>query len=251
MRVADLFLAAALVAATAGIGSAQPVATAYTPLEIAVACAPPPTLEVPSTRFRIVGTQDVVPRTTYGTRDLLVINGGTNAGVQLGQEFFIRRANRFGMSYGAPAAHGARTLGWLHVVAVNDTTAVASLDHVCAAIARDDYLEPFVAPAVPDGADRDEATGEPDFNDMGRILVGSENRSAMGAGDFALIDRGSEQGVKPGARFALYRDVRVAGMPLATVGEIVVISTSPKAALTRITRARDAVVPGDYVAPRK
>jgi hypothetical protein len=219
-------------------------------MELAVACAPPPTLDVPTAQFHIIGTQDVVPRSEFANRDQLVIDGGTNAGVQLGQQFFVRRANRFGMSDGA-VRRGVRTLGWIRVVAVNDTTAIATFDHICAATMRNDYLEPFVAPVVPAGADRDEAPGQPDFNALGQVVAGDENRSTMGAGDFALIDRGSEQGVRPGARLALYRGLNVAGMPLASVGEVVVISTSPTMALTRITRARGPVVTGDYVAPRK
>jgi hypothetical protein len=86
---------------------------------------------------------------------------------------------------------------------------------------------------------------------MGQIVSGNENRSAMGAGDFMLIDRGSEQGMKPGTRLALYRDVGAGGMPLASLGEAIVISTSLTMSLTRITRSRDAVRNGDFVAPRK
>jgi hypothetical protein len=239
------------VLAVASVGSAQPAApVVYTPLELSIGCAPPPTLDVPDARFHVVGNQDVIPRTTFGTRDLLVIDGGTNAGVQLGQLFYLRRANRFGVN--DPKVHlGARTVGWIRIVAVNDSTAIANIEHVCAAIVRSDYLEPFVAPVVPAGADRDETTGEPDFNALGQVLVGNENRSANGAGDYVLIDRGRDHGVAPGARFALYRDVKVGGMPLASLGEVVVISTGPTMAVTRITRARDAIVAGDYVAPRK
>jgi hypothetical protein len=40
-------------------------------------------------------------------------------------------------------------------------------------------------------------------------------------------------------------------MPLASVGEAVVLSTGKTLALTKITRARDAVLSGDYVAPRR
>ena len=54
-----------------------------------------------------------------------------------------------------------------------------------------------------------------------------------------------------GARFAISRDVRVGGLPLASVGEGVVISTGSAMALTRITRARDAVFSGDYIALRR
>src|SRR5207247_1064608 len=133
----------------------------------------------------------------------------------------------------------------------NDTTAIASVEHACGGIIEHDYLVPYVAPVIPPGADRDEPTGEPDFTALGRVLIGDENRQATGAGDFVLIDRGAAQGVAPGTRLALYRDVRTPGMPLANVGEAVVINVGPVISLARITRARDAVLSGDYVAIRK
>ena len=58
----------------------------------------------------MVGSQDSTPRFLFGDRDLLVIGGGTGAGVQLGQQFFIRRQN---MAEGKSAHRGAVTLGWL------------------------------------------------------------------------------------------------------------------------------------------
>jgi hypothetical protein len=244
------WLTSAFVLAVGTAGFAQTAVPVYTPLEMAVGCAPPPTLDPPEVRLHIVGTQDVTPRAAYGSRDLLIVDGGTNAGVQLGQQFYVRRANRFGAP-DVKIRHGSRTVAWIHIVAVNESTAIAAFDHICAVVVQNDYLEPFVAPVVPAGADRDETPGEPDFSDLGQVLAGDEGRSAMGAGDFILIDRGSDQGVEPGARFALYRDVKMAGMPLASLGEVVVISTSQTSSLTRITRARDAIVKGDYVAARK
>jgi hypothetical protein len=243
-------LAAVLIVAAAGSGAAQSEKP-MSPLEVAVACAPPPTLDVPSGKvLRVIGAQDVTARTEFGTGDLLIIDGGTGAGVQLNQQYFVRRANRFGSS-GSPPRQGSRTGGWVRIVAVNDTTSIAAFEHVCGPVATSDYLEPFVAPVVPAGADRDETPGEPDFNSMGQVVVGNEDRDAMAVGDFALIDRGTEHGMAPGARIALYRSVGVSGMPLASVGEAIVISVGPKMSLTRITRARDAIRGGDFVAPRK
>jgi hypothetical protein len=241
--------AAAIASATPAF--AQGDVAELSPLQVAVACAPPPTLDgEPGNVRHVIGTQDSTPRTLLGGRDLVVIDGGTKDGLQLGQQFFVRRANRFGM-YGAGRGRGAKTLGWLHVVAVNESTAIARIDHTCGALIATDYLEPFVAPVVPAGADAVDTTGEPDFTSLGRIMNGSEDRTTFGNGDFALIDRGTEQGVTPGQRFAIYRDLRVGGLPLATIGEAVVITAGDSAAVARITRTRDAVVQGDYIAFRK
>jgi hypothetical protein len=241
-------LAAIFVTCAAGSAVAQPDRP-LSPLALAVACAPPPTFDPPEAPLlRIMGAQDSTARSLFGDRDLLVIGGGTAAGVQVGQQFYIRRPITFGTSH---ATHGARTLGWLRVVAVNETTAIAIVDHVCNAIVTTDYLEPFVAPIVSADFERDDTPGQPDFSNLGHIVAGNEDRATVGAGDFALIDWGQAQGLEPGARFAIYRDVGVSGMPLANVGEGVVVSTSHKMALTRVTRARDAVYSGDYIALRK
>src|SRR5437867_3623535 len=97
LRILILAAASVLVLA-AGLARAQGVAP-MTPLEIGVACAPPPSLDGPPANvLQVIGPQDTDPRTLGGNRDLLVISGGTLAGVQLGQQFFIRRPNRFGTS---------------------------------------------------------------------------------------------------------------------------------------------------------
>jgi hypothetical protein len=250
MRRPIWVLAAAFLAAASTSG-AQTSGAPLSSIELAIACAPPPTLSgAPEHALHIIGTQDSVPRTAFGGRDLIVLDGGTEAGVQLGQQFFVRRANRFGM-YGPGRGRGATTVGWLHVVAVNDSTAIAQVDHTCGALIASDYLEPYFPPLVPAGIDGGDTTGEPDFGDLGRVINGSEGRTTFGGGDFALIDRGSDHGVTAGQRFSIYRDMRQPGVPLASIGEAVVISAGDSVAVARITQARDAVIEGDYVALRK
>ena len=223
--------------------------TPLSPLQLAVACAPPPTYEgAPAGALRIIGAQDAIPRALFSNRDLLVVGGGTAAGVELGQEFFIRRAITFGTS---KQTRGAKTLGWLRVVAVNASTAVALVDHVCGGIVSGDYLEPFVVPTVSAEIEKNETVGQPDFSNLAHIVTGNEDRAVVGAGDFVLIDWGQAQGLAAGARFAIYRDVGVGGLPLASIGEGVVVSTGSHMALTRVTRTSDAIYSGDYIAFRK
>lgn len=247
-----LVVAAALVTLVGRVVHAQVDAAGMTPFQNAIACAPPPSNDgAPDNALHIIGSQDPEPRALFGTRDLLVVDGGTDVGVQLGQQFFIRRSNAFFGTSGGLGQVGSRTVGWIRVVAVNESTAIATVDHACGAIIQMDYLEPFVVPVVPDGADRDDASGEPDFTSLGRIVGGNENRQTAGAGDFVLIDQGRDHGVVPGSRFAIYRDLGVAGMPLTTVGEAVMITVGRTMAVGRITRARDAARTGDYVALRR
>ena len=229
--------------------SARPV---LTPIQVASACAPPAVLdELPYDPLRVIGSQDPMGRSLFGNRDMLVIGGGTASGLQLGQEYFVRRTIAFGAGERAPRPRTTRTLGWLRVVAVNESTAITTVDHSCGEIVTGDYLTPFMAPDVPPNAERDVTVGEPDFSSLGRIVAGDNNRTVVGMGDFVLIDRGSQQGVAPGTRFAIYRDMGVHGLPLTSVGEGVVTQIGAGLAQARITRTTDAVLSGDYIALRK
>jgi len=254
MGIARIALAAAVAAGISTSAYAQTTdERKLTPLEVAVACAPPTSFDMPANGLKVVSSQDTVDRLVFGEKDLLVLNGGTNAGLALNQRFYLRRPIYFGTSRTNPktAPQGMLTLGWIRIVGVNDSTAIASIDHFCSAIYRGDLLDPFTAPSVPADAGRDLPTGKPDFSELGHVLFGVENVSTGGVNDLMLIDRGSDQGVTSGARFAIYRDLRAPGVPMSAVGEGVVVSIGKAMSLARITRSRDAVVSGDFVVPRK
>ncbi len=260
MRAIGLFTAAAPITQLALLALFVPVpvaaraqadSDALNLQQAAVACAVSPRLEVPRIGgLRVVGGQQTEARSLFGPRDLLVIDGGTNAGLLLGQRFYLRRP----VTLGEPSKTRPRavhTSGWIRIVALNDATAIASIDAACGDILQGDYLDAFTPPAVPDGIDRTDVGGEPDFSALGRVLFGGDEARTGAAGDFMLIDRGANAGVASGARMAIYRDHRTAGVPLASVGEGIVIAAAPETALMRITLARDAVETGDLVAPRK
>ena len=241
-----LVVASLLVSATV---SAQPAERRLNPLEVQVACGPPPSLDVPAAPLRIVGSQDPVNRFVFGTGELLVLDGGSAKGVQLGQQFMIRHPRKATGDHDKIVA--VQTGGWLSIVAVNEKTSIAKVEHFCDAITTGDYVEPFIAPSIPEGTDRDVASGELDFSALGRILNGPEDMNSGAVGGLMLIDPGTIESLQPGARFAVYRDPHVTGLPLASVGEGVVLSVGKSMALTKITRSRDAIVTGDYVVARK
>jgi hypothetical protein len=238
----------------------QPPDEKLSPIQLSIACSIPPQTVVPgAAALHVIGAQDTIPRTAFAERDLLVIDAGTAKGVQLGQQYFVRRTVRPGLLTGL-TRKAVHTTGWLRIVAANDTTAIASVTYTCSAIEAGDYLDPFVAPpALGDLATVDRSV-PPDFKDMGRVLFGDEEHATAAAGDYMLIDRGMDKGLTPGARFAIYRDVHrwmrdgysmaLGQLPLASIGEGVVVATGETMSVLRIVSARDAVYRGDYVVPR-
>src|SRR3954467_2788442 len=131
MRCHTWVMTAAVVMAAAAPASPPSDMPALSPVQIAVACAPPPTIAgEPDHARHIAGAQETMPRTVFGRSDLVVLDPGPKDGLQLGQWFFVRRANRFGM-YGPGHGRGAEPLGWLHVVAVIDEAVLAQVRHSC------------------------------------------------------------------------------------------------------------------------
>ena len=240
---------------TLGAGVAAAQSGSASPMETSVACGAAVIGDQTSKphQLHVIGAQDTVARTSFDNRDLLVIDGGTAAGVQLGQEYYVRGSSRlWHMEYiGAPSTRSIRTAGWIRIVATNERTSIAQVIHACGVIFKGDFLEPYKAPEVPAGIDRDDSTGNPDFAAMGHVVSGPEDRTTAAPGDYVRIDRGSEHGVTPGARFAVYRDIASAGMPLAAIGELVIVDVGKSQSLARVVRSRDAITARDYVAPRK
>jgi hypothetical protein len=222
-----------------------------TATQIAVACAPPPVVAtMPDMAAVINGSQDPVPRRAFGVPELLTLSGGSDRGLQLGQEYFVRRIFRTAENHLDRLPHQEQTVGWVRIVAVNATTAIASVDHACGDILAGDFLEPFQIAALPDVTSVD-TSHEPDFTSPGHFLYGSEQRRSAGPGEFMLIDRGMDKSVAVGEHYAIYRNLKIDGAPLSAIGEATVVSIGPTMALVRINRARDAVFSGDLAVPRK
>ena len=215
---------------------------------LSLACAPQSRPTAPDTPLRVTGGQDAVSRSIYAPGDLVTINGGSQNGITVGQEFFARRAEdkRFGKSARDPFI--VDTTGWLRVYAVDDTMSLATVTHACDSIQVGDYLEPFTLPAaVVPNANKPKA----ERGNYARVMPGSDLKSLFGEGDYFTITRGSDAGVKVGAQFVVYRDKKERDNFLFELGEAVAVTVGPKVSTLLITLSRDEFHEGDYVAERK
>jgi hypothetical protein len=242
---------------TLGVSLAASAALAQTPglaltaAQTDVACAPAPYLGVnPVDAPYVAGDQNTVTRALVGGGNPLVINAGTDRGVHFDERYFVRRIYRSADDLHSPEPHLVATTGWVHIIAVNKTMALAEVEHTCSHILEGDYLEAFHVPAVSDGVAVPETTGELNFGAYGRVMYGDRERWTAGTGEYMLIDRGADKNVVVGSHFAVYRDREVTGLPLTPIGEATAVSVGPSLSVVRITQARDAVLTRDLVIPR-
>lgn len=180
---------------------------------------------------------------------MVVIKRTPDDGLAIGNRYIAQRVHgdinafpRPGEGYG-----DLRITGVVGIRALDDINAIGEIELACDSVESGDFLEPFVEPVIPTDAT---AMVPPDFSDRASLLFGVDNRVMFGDGDLVSIDRGTVQGVLPGARYAIYRDGHD-GMPLVHIGEAVVMTTNETTSKIMVTRATDAISGGDIAVPRR
>lgn len=247
-----VLIAVGLLAATSPARAQRgPAATTtnLSPELLSLACAPTAVHEPPMMPLRVTGGQDSFVRRIYAPGDLVTINAGIKNGIEVGQEYYVRRlqvANMASISRETPAA--IRTTGWIRVYAVDDDMSLATITHACDTIEVNDYLEPFKLPVVP-AVSKDRP--KPERDNYAKVLVGSDRRTSFGKGDYVVINRGTDFGIELGSQFVLYRDKKMDNNFLFEIGEGVATEVKADMATVLVTVSLDAINSGDYVALRR
>jgi hypothetical protein len=226
-------------------------------------CAPSLLMQKPAADTpapRVVGVQDITHRDMLAPPDVLVIGAGSNAGIQVGQRYFVRRIRTTRIDPSRPPT--VHTAGWIQILGVDTMVSTATIMHSCEGILVDDYLEPFVEPMVPA---RTLSGNVPQYENMGHIVTGIEGLQTAGPGNYMTIDRGTNEGVVMGQRYLIFRDKRdlrvettgrskafantVGQSPLVEIGEAVVVAVRQADSTVRVTIAKTAITTGDLIAP--
>jgi hypothetical protein len=227
-----------------------PSNTNLSPEVLSLACSPTAAIEPPMMSLHITGGQDSFERRIYGPGDLVTINAGRNNGIEVGQEYFVRRLQQdrrvAALSRETPGT--VRTTGWIKIYAIDDEWSLVTVTHACDTIEVGDYLEPFKLPVVPTiSKDRP----KPERDNYAKVMVGSDRRTSFGKGDYFVINRGSDFGIEVGSQFVLYRDKKMAENFLYAIGEAVATEVKENMATVVVTVSLDAIESGDYVALRR
>jgi hypothetical protein len=242
-RVLPLVFAAAL---TTSAATAQTAPTTLSGDALALACAPRGSYEAPVTKIAIGGSLTNA-QGVFAPWHRLVVNAGAQEGVETGKDYYVRRVvpDRETRDKEAKPVFAIMTIGWVHVDDVQSHRSIVSVRYECDGIAPGDYLEPFAVPAVPTPL----PPGTADYSETGTVLFGVERATVGGAGSMFVIDRGSNQGIRPGQRVTIFRASEPGPNVIVARGTAMLVGSD--LSTIRVQDMRDAVLAGDKVAPHK
>lgn len=208
-----------------------------------IACAPSAVETRPAAPMHVTGGL-VDGKVLFGTGETVIVQGASAQGVRFGQEYFVRRVvpDQFTKSISdGVILYSIHTAGWIRIAEVQGDAAVATVTHSCDALMPGDYLEPFAMPAVP----AESASGEPDFANPGRLILGDERRQLGGVGSLVVLDRGSDHGLRPGQRVTIFRPVPGGAGPVIRIGEATAVVVRPETTTLRIDTSTGVIYVGD------
>jgi hypothetical protein len=187
-------------------------------------------------------------KTLYGNGDAVVISGGSAQGLKPGDEFYARRVVG---DYFTEPVRGAKppvsihTSGMVQILEVQTDVSIGIVTYGCDGVIEGDYLERFAPEPLPAGS----VGNTPDFTRPGHVILGDDRRQIAGAGDFLVVDRGSDHGVRQGQQLTIFRHTLADGKgPVARIGTATVYVVKPQTSIVRLENSVDAVYVGDLIA---
>jgi hypothetical protein len=196
--------------------------------------------------------KDDETKVLFAAGDELLIDGGAQRGVAVGQNFVVRRlyptALRFGRNKSL-VVMGEHSSGLLQVVSVEDQVSTAVVVYACDEVMRGDYLTAF----EPEPARVSDPSGTPAFDQAIRILFADAGQSLGVTGRMMVIDGGARVDLRAGQRVTLFRRSRHRDARPLVIGEAVVVAVRKDSATIRVEFATDVVFfgeSGDWAAPQ-
>lgn len=189
---------------------------------------------------------DGADRGLYAKDDQLIIDGGTLNGLDVGQNFAVRRYFRVHGADGV-AATGVHTSGLLQIVAADARVSTAVVVYACDEMMMGDFLALF----QPEPLRTPDPVGIPAYHDAARILFADAGQTLGVPRRMLVIDQGTDHGIQAGQRVTLFRrEGRGAGRP-SVLGDAIVVAVRTDSATIRVERATDAILFGDWAAPQR
>jgi hypothetical protein len=244
-RIAAAALVTALVLSAVPAYAQQPEAATLSGLSHDAGCAPSSPSVKPASALTVAAGREA-GKGLFAIGDAVVIRGGTAQGVKAGDEYYVRRIidDRFAEHQPGVYRISVHTAGAVQILEAQEDASIATVTYTCDGVMQGDFLERFQRPAIPEA----EVGTSPDYAHPARLIVGAEKRQSAAAGQFMVVDRGSDHGLRPGQQLTIFRRTLPEGGPVAMVGKATVFTVLPESSVVRIESSLDAVTVGDLVA---
>jgi hypothetical protein len=221
----------------------------------AAQCAPYIPDSPESQDLKVVGHETGETRVTMATGEILYINRGTDAGVKPGDVFSIHRLFD-AVSHpkrGRRIGQKVLSLGWARVILSEPNASSAVIVQACQDIHGGDYLLPFKPvpiPMIAVTAPADRLTPHTD-KAHGYVVDLDDRNDIASAGQFAIIDLGSGEGISPGTVLQVYRiEYPSVPTPRNVIGDLAVLTVQERTATAKIIHSTTAIMVGDEIEVR-
>ncbi len=283
-RILNIALSIGLALSASGLAMAQRPSP-NTPTQKNLYCSGVITDKPVSDKLYVISGEDSSYKVTFSPGDTTYINAGAEQGVKVGDLFDVIRPISDPMSQTVwfkyqnmlTKAMGTRyaDIGRLRVVHVDAKTSTAEIALGCDAIQRGDTIQPFVARPAPQFHDiKLDLYAAPSSKKIAMVVTSKDYNALNSAGNIVYVNLGSDQGVKIGDYFRVFRyqgsrneavyqekdtAFKILGfgstpvayewdnIPREIVGEGIVLRTGPNASTVLLTDSRRGIYSGDYV----
>jgi hypothetical protein len=283
-HILNIGLSLGLTLSASGLAMAQQ-AGPTTPSQKNLYCSGVITDKPVSDKLYVITGEDSSYKVTYDPGDTIYINAGGEQGVKVGDLFDVIRPVTDPMSETTwfkyqntlTKAMGTRyaDIGRLRVVHVDAKTSTTEVALGCDVVQRGDTILPFVARPAPQFHDvKLDPYAAPSGKKLAMVVTSKDYNALNAAGNIVYVNLGSDQGVKIGDYFrvfryqgsrneAVYQEKDTAfkifgfgstpvayewnNIPREIVGEGVVLRTGPNSSTVFLTDSRRGIYSGDYV----
>ncbi len=204
------------------------------------------TLEKPNFDIRIIAGEKTDEKILQGDADILYIDKGSQDGLEVGQMFLVLNvgAGISDRTTGRNWGYLVTRRGKVRIVRLAEKRGIVTVEKACGPVLAGDFLVPYEERETVLGKDvgydmvLEEGTG---LN--GHIVYLDGDYIVLGSGYWAVIDLGSDDGLKLGQQLTVFKRVKK-DVPRLAIGNVVVIDLQPKTATVKVLSCRDTVEEG-------
>jgi hypothetical protein len=165
----------------------------------------------PAVGVQIVGAETEQMRRIFAQGDLVFVDAGSQAGMKVGQEFWVVRPrgqfrSKFSRKGGSLGVY-TQEVGLVRVVRVRERVSVVEVTEAYGDLLLGDLLRPFQNREVPVArADANlDRFAEPTGKQTGRIVLARDHRETVSRDEVVYIDLGAEDNLKAGDYLTVFR----------------------------------------------